>query len=177
MKLLNLTVSLIVFIAGTTNAQDHSTVCREQMNALSFLSGKWRGDARIVQQGGVVVNVTQEETIEYKLDGLVLQVEGVGRNKTEPANISFHALAYINYNAGNNSYEMKSYLKDGKQTDAFFKVVETNRYDWGFDVPGGKIVYHITIDPATRQWNEKGEFSRDGTQWYPFFEMNLTKEL
>lgn len=177
MKILKLTLSLTVFLAGTINAQDNSTVCREQMNALSHLSGKWRGDARIVQPGGVVVNVTQEETIEYKLDGLVLQVEGVGRNKNEPASISFHALAFINFNASKNSYEIKSYLKDGKQTDAYFKVVEANRYDWGFDVPGGKIVYHIIIDPANHQWNEKGEFSRDGAQWYPFFEMNLTKQL
>ena len=175
MKIPKIALSLIVFLAGTINAQDYSTLCREQMDALSFLSGKWRGDAKITQQGGVVVSVTQEETIEYKLDSLVLQVEGVGRNKTAPADISFHALAYINYNAAKKGYEMKSYLKDGKQTDAFFKVVDANRYDWGFDVPGGKIVYHITIDPATRQWNEKGEFSRDGTQWYPFFEMNLTK--
>jgi len=177
MKIIKITLGLIVILAGTINAQDHSTLCREQMNALSFLAGRWQGEAKITQQGGVVINVTQEETIEYKLDSLVLQVEGMGRNKTAPAAISFHALAYINYNAAKNSYEMKSYLKDGRQTDAYFKVVEKNKFDWGFDVPGGKIVYHITIDPATRQWNEKGEFSRDGTQWYPFMEMNLTKQL
>ena len=45
------------------------------MNSLSFLNGKWRGDAKVTQPGGVVVNVAQEETIEYKLDSLLLQVE------------------------------------------------------------------------------------------------------
>ena len=170
-------LGMMVLIAGTVTAQDYSTVCREQMNALSYFAGNWRGEAKVTQQGGVVISVSQEETIEFKLDSLVLQVEGVGRKKTDPPTISFHALGYISYNAAKKSYEMKSYLKDGRQTDAFFTVVEKNRYDWGFDVPGGKIVYHITIDQATRQWSERGEFSRDGTQWYPFFEMTLTKQL
>ena len=177
MNTLKITLSLILLITGTVAAQDYSTTCREQMNVLSYFAGHWRGEAKVTQQGGVVINVAQEETIEYKLDSLLLQVEGVGRTKTDLSKISFHALAYISYNAAKKNYEMKSFLKDGKQTDAFFTVVEKNRYDWGFDVPGGKIVYHITIDQAARQWTEKGEFSRDGTQWYPFYEMTLTKQL
>lgn len=177
MKKIKLSLFLIVIISGTVTAQDFSTVCREQMNVLSYLAGQWRGEATITQQGGVVIQVAQEETIQYKLDSLLLQVEGVGRNKTDLTNISFHALGYISYNAAKKSYEMKSYLKDGRQTEAFFKIVEKNRYDWGFDVPGGKVIYHITINPAEHTWNEKGEFSRDGTQWYPIFEMNLTKQL
>ena len=146
------------------------------MNVLSFMAGKWKGDATVTQQGGVTIQVAQEENIEYKLDSLILQFEGTGRRKDDLTKISFHALAYINYNASKKNYEMKSFLMDGKQTDAFFKVVEKNKYDWGFDVPGGKILYHITIDPVAKKWNEKGSFSPDGNQWYPFFEMNLTKQ-
>lgn len=145
------------------------------MRQLKFFAGRWKGDATITQQGGVVVNVNQEEAIEFRLDSLILQLEGVGRKKTEPGKISFHALGFINFIAAKNKFEMKSFLMDGKQTDAFFKIVDTNKYDWGFDVPGGKIVYHITVDPKIRTWNEIGEFSSDGTQWHPFFEMNLTK--
>lgn len=177
MNTLKLTISLLILITATAAAQDYSIVCREQMNVLSYFAGRWQGEAKVTQQGGVVIDVAQEETIEYELDSLILHVEGVGRRKTDLSKIHFHALALISYNAAKKSYEMKSFLKDGKQTDAFFTVVEKNRYDWGFDVPGGKIVYHITIDPDKRQWNEKGEFSRDGTQWFPFFEMNLTKQL
>lgn len=146
------------------------------MNVLASFTGKWKGDATLTQQGGSTIQVIQEETIDFKLDSLVLQFEGIGRKKTEPSKISFHALAYVNYNARKNSYEMKSFLQDGRQTDAYFKVIEKNKYDWGFDVPGGKIVYHITLDPIAKKWHEKGEFSPDGTQWYPFFEMNLTKQ-
>jgi hypothetical protein len=177
MNRLKIIISLTLLLSGTVTAQDFSTVCREQMNQLSYFAGRWKGEAKVTQQGGVVINVAQEETIEYKLDSLLLEVEGVGRKPTEPSNISFHALGYISYNAVKKSYEMKSFLKDGRQTDAYFTMVEKNRYDWGFDVPGGKIVYHIIIDPATRQWKETGEFSRDGTQWYPFYEMTLTKQL
>jgi hypothetical protein len=176
MNPLKISLFLIVTASGTLTAQDYTSVCREQMNSLSQLAGQWHGNATITQPGGVVVHVAQEETIEYKLDSLLLQVEGVGRNKTDLSSISFHALALINYNASKKNYEMKSYLKDGKQTDAFFRIVEQNRYDWGFDVPGGKVIYHIVIDPVKRTWMEKGEFSRDGTTWYLFFEMNLTRK-
>lgn len=168
---------LMLILSSATMAQDFSKTCKEQMNLLSFFTGKWKGDATITQQGGLVVQVAQEETIEYKLDSLILQFEGIGRRKNDLTKISFHALAYVSYNAMKNNYEMKSFLMDGKQTEAFFKVVDKNKYDWGFDVTGGKIVYHITVDQTARKWNEKGEFSPNGIQWYPFFEMNLTKEL
>lgn len=156
-------------------AQDLSKLCKEQMNVLSGFSGRWKGDATMTQQGGITIQLVQEETIEYKLDSLILQFEGIGRKTNDQTKISFHALAFVNYNALKKNYEMKSFLMDGKQTDAFFKVIEKNKYDWGFDVPGGKIVYHITLDPIAKKWHEKGEFSPDGSQWYPFFEMNLTK--
>ncbi len=175
MKTINL-LFLMLIVSSSLIAQDVSKVCKEQMNVLSYFTGKWKGDATITQQGGVTVQVAQEETIELKLDSLILQFEGIGRTKTNLNKISFHALAFVSYNAMKKNYEMKSYLMDGKQTDAYFKVIEKNKFDWGFDVPGGKIVYHITLDPIAKKWYEKGEFSPDGSKWYPFFDMTLTKQ-
>jgi len=160
MKFLNVTFILTVLLTGTINAQDHSTLCRQQMNVLSYLCGKWSGEAKITQPGGVVVNAIQDETIEYKLDSLILQVEGIGRNKAEPTNIFFHALAYINYNAAKNSYEMKSFLKDGKQTDAYFKIVESMIGDLMF--PAAKSF--ITLASTRLHANGMRKVSFRGTE-------------
>ena len=105
---------LILAFSGNAMAQDFSKVCKEQMNVLSFFAGKWKGDATIVQPGGVTIQVAQEEVIEFKLDSLILQMEGVGRRKNDLTKISFHALAYINFNATKKNYEMKLLSSDKK---------------------------------------------------------------
>ena len=148
---------------------------QQKMKKLEFMIGKWKGEATVSQRGGAPIKVNQEEKIESQLDGLLITFEGTGRNQDDPTKVTFHAYAVINYNITTNAYNMRSFLMDGKQTDAYFNEVGENKFDWGFDVPGGKIVYHITLDPIKKTWNEKGEFSPDGTQRYPFFEMNLTK--
>jgi len=152
-----------------------NTVAKQNMKKLEFMTGRWKGEALVSQRGGAPFKVNQEEKIVFQLDSLVLMIEGTGRRVDEPNKVSFHAFAVINFNITTQSYNMRSFLMDGKQTDAFFTEVGPNKYDWGFDVPGGKVVYHITLDPVNKKWNEKGEFSQDGQTWYPIFEMNLIK--
>ena len=52
---------------------------KEAMQKLSFLVGKWEGDASIVTMKGPL-KVRQTELVQYKLDGLVMMVEGTGRD-------------------------------------------------------------------------------------------------
>lgn len=161
---------------GRSNAQGSPPeAAKEKMKKLAFMAGRWKGEATISQRGGAPIKVIQEEKIEWQLDSLLITFEGTGRTITDPTKVSFHAFAVINFNITTQSYNMRSFLMDGKQTDAYFTEVGENKFDWGFDVPGGKIIYHITLDPVNKKWNEKGEFSSDGTQRFPFFEMNLTK--
>jgi len=176
MKNLNTLICLMLIISASATAQDHSKIAREKMGKLAFMAGRWKGEALVSQRGGPPIKVNQEEKIEWQLDSLILSFEGIGRRQSEPDKVSFHAFAVVNYNITTQSYNMRSFLMDGKQTDAFFTEVGENKFDWGFDVPGGKIVYHITLDPTNKKWNEKGEFSPDGKQWYPTFEMNLIKQ-
>jgi hypothetical protein len=177
MKSFILCLALVLGIAlGRTVAQGPvSKAAQQQMKKLEFMAGRWKGEATVSQRGGAPIKVNQEEKIEYQLDSLVITFEGTGRTSTDPTKVSFHAFAVINYNITTQAFNMRSFLMDGKQTDAYFTETGENKFDWGFDVPGGKVVYHITLDPVNKKWNEKGEFSADGTQWYPFFEMNLTK--
>jgi hypothetical protein len=151
---------------------DVSARCRQEMKKLAYMAGDWKGEANIRNQSGVI-KVLQTEHIEFKLDSLVLSIEGIGR---EGDKISFHALAYVHYDVASQAFQFKSYVKEGYSTNAYFKIIGENKFEWGFDIPsGGKSRYTITLNPANKTWYEVGEYSRDGQQWFNFIEMNLTK--
>ncbi len=169
-----------VFAFGSASAQapDFSAQCKERLQKLEVLSGKWKGSGTVTMGPGHQETFNQTEDVRFKLDGTVLQIEGVG---TRPANneIAFNALALINYDVGKGEYAMRSYLRDGRWTDAWFKIENDNTFTWGYAIPGnaGQIRYTITLNDGGKTWSETGEYSSDGTNWYKVFEMNLTKEL
>lgn len=169
------TVLLSLTIGRSIAQGPPAEASKQKMKKLAFMVGRWKGEATSMQRGGAPIKIIQEEKIEWQLDSLLITFEGTGRRVDDPTKVSFHAFAVINYNQTTQAFNMRSFLMDGKQTDAYFTEVGENKYDWGFDVQGGKIIYHITLDPVNKKWNEKGEFSPDGTQRFPFFEMNLTK--
>jgi hypothetical protein len=86
-----------------------------------------------------------------------------------------HAFGVLSFDQATNQYKFKTYLKDGRGTDAWFNVTGESTYQWGFDSPRGKMRYSIIIDPLKKTWVETGEFSAEGTNWMKFFEMNLRK--
>jgi hypothetical protein len=53
------------------------------MKKLSFLVGKWSGEARILRGPSEPLELVQTEEAQYKLDGLVLMIEGIGRNNID----------------------------------------------------------------------------------------------
>lgn len=168
---------LLIILYGISHAfaqrPDVSARCKEEMKKLSYLAGDWKGEAAIRNQSGVTT-VTQTEHIEWKLDGLVLSIEGIGRNN---GNTMFHAFALINFDVADSQFKLTSYVKEGFSTNAYFTILAENTFEWGFDIPsGGKSKYTITLDPTKKTWHEVGEYSRDGSQWFPFIEMNLVKQ-
>lgn len=166
-------VLVILLATSQLYAQDLAT-SREVLKKLNYMAGRWKGEATIQQRGGPPKKVIQEERIDWRLDSLVLTIEGTGKDPVTQK-VAFHAFAIISYNQQAKKLEMKSFTMEGRQTDAYFNVISESEFVWGFDVPGGKIKYTITLSSQNRTWYEKGEYSPDGVQWYPTFEMNLTK--
>lgn len=166
-------VFVILLVTSQLYAQDLVT-SRESLKKLNYMAGRWKGEATIQQRGGPPKKAIQEERIEWRLDSLVLTIEGTGKDPVTQK-VAFHAFAIINYNQQTKKLEMKSFTIEGRQTDAYFNVISESEFVWGFDVPGGKIKYTIILSSQKRTWYEKGEYSPDGVQWYPTFEMNLTK--
>lgn len=148
---------------------------RKQLAPLQVFVGKWHGVATIQQPGGTLT-LNQEENIHWELDSLLLRIEGIGKDPVTNK-MSFHALAFVSYNAITQQLTMRSYTHEGRQADAYFRISASNKFEWGFDIPAnrGKVRYTITFIDG-KKWHEIGEFSSDGTQWVPFITMDLTKK-
>lgn len=167
-------VFVMVLVISQLYAQDVKEN-RENLSKLNFMAGRWKGEATVMQTGGTSIKVLQEERVEWRLDSLVLTVEGTGRDPVTQK-VNFHAFAVISYNQQTKQLEMRAFTREGRQTDSYFNMIADNQFVWGFDVPGGKVKYTITLSAQTKTWNEKGEFSPDGTRWFPTMNMTLKKQ-
>jgi hypothetical protein len=172
MKVFITLLLLAVSFGAVAQRPDLSAQCKEEMKKLSYFAGDWKGQAKVKNPNGELT-LLQTEHIEWKLDGLVLSIEGSGRDQEK---IVFQALAVINFDPIDRQFKFKSFVKEGYSTNAYFKMLEENKYEWGFDIPtGGKTRYTITLNPVAKTWQEIGEYSRDGTTWFSFIELNLVK--
>src|SRR5262249_24886584 len=76
---------------------------RTAMKKLSFLIGEWSGEASLTRGPGIVVELSQTEVAEFKLDGLVLMVEGIGRTKSD-GRVALQALGLITFDDATGTY-------------------------------------------------------------------------
>jgi hypothetical protein len=160
-------------------AQPNETVAREKLQPFSAWVGRWQGEGSMQMGPGEPKESSVDEKVEFKLNGTVMLVEGVGKATNPSTNeevVVHHALGLLSYDQVKGQYTFRTYLKDGRNTDAWLSTIGENKFQWGFDIPtGGKTRYTISLDPNAGTWNEIGEFSRDGNTWSKFFEMNLKK--
>ena len=56
---------------------------RAAMKKLDFLVGSWSGEARALRGPDQPLELIQTEEAQYKLDGLILVIEGVGKTKAD----------------------------------------------------------------------------------------------
>lgn len=173
-----LSVLLIGMISPNLLAQPSERTGKEKMKIFATWTGHWQGEGTIQMGPGPLKKSSMDEYLEFKLDGIVLLMEGIGKG-VEPetkGTTVHHALGVLSFDQSTNQYILNSYLKDGRSTQAWFNILDAYKYQWGFNVPTGKIKYTIVLDPKKNTWNEIGEFSRDdGKTWMKFFEMNLKK--
>lgn len=167
--------SYIIPVAGQA-PPDFSAMCKEQMKKLAYFAGQWEGTSKVQMGPGPEQTLSQTEDVRFKLDSTVLVIEGTGTNSNNE--VVFNALAVVNLNTSTREYALRSFLQDGRSTEAYFKVIEDNKFEWGFNIPGnaGRVRYTIVLDPEAKTWHEEGEFSADGTTWMKFIDMQLHKK-
>lgn len=170
---------LMIFLTITDLSAQSNEVYKEKMQVFNAWTGKWKGEGTTQTGPGQQKKSTVDEIIQSKLDGVILLVEGIGKAKNEQTNedqVVHHALGILSFDSSSGQYKFRSYLNNGRSTDAWFNVLEENKFQWGFDLNGtNKMRYKITLDPMQKTWHEVGEFSTDGINWRKVFEMNLKK--
>jgi hypothetical protein len=148
---------------------------RAGIERLSFMVGRWRGEAWM-QRGPERVHTTMTETVAPRLDGAVLLVEGLGvlpGTDSTAARPVHQALAVVTFDPQAGSYNLRSYIATGQSGDFALTLVDGG-VSWTREVPGGRIRNTAHIGGDT--WHEIGEFSRDGVTWMQIMEMNLRRE-
>ncbi len=125
---------------------------REAMRKLSFLAGNWSGPVTIVRGPGQALHLTQTEDVEYKLDGLVLLVEG--KSTSADGKVLFNALATIAYDDASHTYRFRAY-NDGRYLDTNLSV-PADGFSWSFSAGPAHIVntMHLT---SKGEWAEVSE--------------------
>jgi len=109
----------------TTSSADAQ---REAMHKLAFLAGHWSGPISISSGPGEPLHLTQTEEIQFKLDGLVLLIEGTSRDAQ--GKIHFSALATIAYDDASHTYHIRAY-NDGHYLDTELNAL-SDGFSWGF---------------------------------------------
>jgi hypothetical protein len=99
--------------------QANVAVQREAMKKLDFLAGKWSGPASVSRGPGEPMKLRESEVVQFKIDGLVILVEGTGRDAA--GKIVFQALATICYDDASSTYRFRAY-NDGRYLDTELRV-------------------------------------------------------
>jgi hypothetical protein len=123
------------------------------MKKLEFLAGKWEGDAKVWRGPGEPIAVRQTEDVRMRLDGLVLLVEGTGRDP-QSGKAVFNALATIAFDEVSGTYRTRAY-HDGRYLDTELSVVDKG-YSWGYEAGPAKIRNTMRLSPEG-EWVQTGE--------------------
>ena len=124
---------------------------RAAMKRLSFLVGKWAGEARLSRGSGESLELIQTEEAQFKLDGLLLVIEGIGRHNLD-GHIALQALGIVSYDDEAATYRMRAF-NDGRYLESEVKLLDNGTgITWGFTL--GEVKTHSTL-----QMNEKGEWT------------------
>lgn len=167
-----------LFFTTNTFAQNSLQPKTETLDAIkniSFLVGNWKGTGWM-QMGPEKHSFNQSETIILKVNGTVIQIDGLGKDSKNPERIVHQAFAIISYDIDSKKYLMKAFKGDGGQIDADAKLIDDHTFQWGFSTQmTGSVKYTISV--LNNKWTESGEMSRDnGKTWFKYFEMMLEKQ-
>jgi hypothetical protein len=147
---------------------------RAAMKRLSFLVGKWSGDARVRRGPGDPLELIQTEAAEYKLDGLLLLIEGIGRNKAD-GKIALQALGIISYDDESNQYHMRAF-NDGRFLETELKLADGgNALTWGFALGDIKTSSVLRID-ENGHWTELHEIVIGSQPPRKFMELKVARQ-
>jgi hypothetical protein len=145
------------------------------IDQLNFMQGTWKGEGWIYMNR-VKKQFTQTETITPKVDNTLLMIDGLGHDKEDKNKVIHNAFGVISYNQKTKAMTMLSFSSTGGKMENNMRLIGEKKLEWSFkNEQGGTIRFREDFS-EDGVWSEKGEYSADGKNWFPFFEMRLVKQ-
>jgi len=144
--------SLSLAVAAEQPISNGADIQREAMHRLAFLVGRWSGPVTIMRGPGGPLHLTQSEDVQYKLDGLVLLIEG--KSTSTDGKAQFSALATISFDDATRTYRIRAY-NDGHYLETELSVL-ADGFSWSFPAGPARILnsMHLT---SKGEWQEVTE--------------------
>ncbi len=164
-------ISLNFALAAQQPPSKEVEIQREAMQKLAFLAGKWSGPATIVRGPGEPLRLTQTEEVQYKLDGLVLLVEG--KSSGSDGKPQFSALATISFDDASKTYRIRAF-NGGHYLDSEL-TVQPDGFEWGFNSGPARIqnTMHLT---DKGEWQEATDVAVGNNPPHRSVDMLLQRE-
>lgn len=164
-------ITALISVAYAQPQPPNVVVQRDAMKKLEFLAGKWQGAASVSRGPGEPIRITQSENVQFKLDGLVLLIEGEGRNaEGKPV---FAALATVNYDDETHTYRFRAH-NDGRFLDTELKV-EQKGFSWGYTAGPLKVVNTMRVSESG-EWIETTDSVYNNAPARRSVDMKLTRQ-
>ena len=144
-----LLLSVVLPVAAQQPFSPKVQAQREAMQKLAFLVGRWSGPVTITRGPGEPLHLTQTENVQFKLDGLVLLIEG--QSAGSDGKPQFQALATVAYDDASRAYRFRAY-NEGRYLDTEL-TVQPDGFSWGFDAGPAKIQNKMHLS-AKGEWQE-----------------------
>jgi hypothetical protein len=130
-------------------ASNSIQVQQAAMQKLAFLAGKWSGPLTVFRGPGQPLHLTQTENIQYKLDGLVLLIEG--RSVDAEGKTEFEALATVAYDDAAHTYHFRAY-NAGRYVDTELTALP-NGFSWAYSSGPAHVANTMHLTPKG-EWAE-----------------------
>jgi hypothetical protein len=147
---------------------------RAAMRKLEFLVGRWAGEARLQRGPGEPILMAQTEDVQFKLDGLLLLTEGIGRGMVDGKAI-LNALAIVSYDDETGTYRMRAF-NDGRFLETELKLLDDGRgMTWGFTL--GQIKTSSVMRMTEEgDWTELHEIAIGSQPLREFMEVRVSRK-
>jgi hypothetical protein len=144
------------------------------MKKLGFLVGKWAGEARVLREPGDWAELIQTEEAEYRLDGLILVIEGVGRAKSGGQSV-LQAFGVICYDDESRTFYLRAF-NDGRFLETTMKLLEEgNEISWGFGLGEIRTISVLRINEHS-EWTEVREIAIGAQPAKKFWELTVQRQ-
>ena len=167
--------SLLAFLVAAVAQQPprapDANAQRQAMKKLGFLVGQWAGEGRMLRASGEWIEFNQTERAEYKLDGLLLVIEGVGRAKSDGRPV-LQAYGIASYDDATGKYHMRAF-NDGRWLETDTVLADDGReLTWGFTVGDIRTRSTLRLTDAG-EWTERHEITMGAQPPKKFMELTV----